>query len=125
MREWAEMFGNLPMKDGPLTDPTKATDIKDANLTMDGSIVRTLYDNALAGDPKSMDMVFRLKGQYAPSEVKITTEVEDMSESDLDRLIAQMETKEEPKKAVSRKKKTEVKEDGQRRHPSACPEGKA
>ena len=89
MREWAVLIGNLPMKDGKLTDPKTASEVKDSNLTMDGAIIAAMYSKAAKGDTKAAMFLAKLKEQMA-DEVKLT--VDPISELSADELIKLYET---------------------------------
>ena len=95
MREWAILFGNLPMRDGKISDPKTASDVKDSNLTMDGAIIAAMYSKAAKGDTKAAMFLAKLKEQMA-DEVKLT--VDPLSELSADELIKLYETT-RPKKA--------------------------
>jgi hypothetical protein len=84
MREWAILFGNLPMRDGKITDPKTASEVKDSNLTMDGAIIAAMYSKAAKGDTKAAMFLAKLKEQMA-DEVKLT--VDPLSELSADELI--------------------------------------
>ena len=84
MREWAILFGNLPMRDGKITDPKTASEVKDSNLTMDGAIIAAMYSKAAKGDTKAAMFLAKLKEQMA-EEVKLT--VDPLSELSADELI--------------------------------------
>ena len=89
MREWAILFGNLPMRDGKITDPKTASEVKDSNLTMDGAIIAAMYSKAAKGDTKAAMFLAKLKEQMA-DEVKLT--VDPLSELSADELIKLYET---------------------------------
>ena len=95
MREWAVLFGNLPMRDGKISDPKTASEVKDSNLTMDGAIIAAMYSKAAKGDTKAAMFLAKLKEQMA-DEVKLT--VDPLSELSADELIKLYETT-RPKKA--------------------------
>ena len=95
MREWAILFGNLPMRDGKISDPKTASEVKDSNLTMDGAIIAAMYSKAAKGDTKAAMFLAKLKEQMA-DEVKLT--VDPLSELSADELIKLYETT-RPKKA--------------------------
>ena len=84
MREWAILFGNLPMKDGKLTDPKTATDVKDSNMTMDGAIIAAMYSKAAKGDTKAALFLAKLKEQMAD---QVELRVDPLSEVSSDELI--------------------------------------
>ena len=89
MREWAVLFGNLPMRDGKISDPKTASEVKDSNLTMDGAIIAAMYSKAAKGDTKAAMFLAKLKEQMA-DEVKLT--VDPLSELSADELIKLYET---------------------------------
>ena len=89
MREWAILFGNLPMRDGKITDPKTASEVKDSNLTMDGAIIAAMYSKAAKGDTKAAMFLAKLKEQMA-DEVKLT--VDPLSKLSADELIKLYET---------------------------------
>ena len=95
MREWAVLFGNLPMRDGKISDPKTASEVKDSNLTMDGAIIAAMYSKAAKGDTKAAMFLAKLKEQMA-DEVKLT--VDPLSELSADELIKLYETT-RPKKS--------------------------
>ena len=89
MREWAVIFGQLPLKDGKLSDPKTASEVKDSNLTMDGAIIAAMYSKAAKGDTKAAMFLAKLKEQMA-DEVKLT--VDPLSELSANELIKLYET---------------------------------
>ena len=84
MREWAILIGNLPMKDGKLTDPKTASEVKDSNLTMDGAIIAAMYSKAAKGDTKAAMFLAKLKEQMAD---QVELKVDPLSELSSDDLI--------------------------------------
>ena len=84
MREWALLFGNLPMRDGKITDPKTAQEVKDSNLTMDGAIIAAMYSKAAKGDTKAALFLAKLKEQMAE---QVELKVDPLSEVSSDELI--------------------------------------
>ena len=84
MREWAVLIGNLPMKDGKLTDPKTASEVKDSNLTMDGAIIAAMYSKAAKGDTKAAMFLAKLKEQMAD---QVEVKMDPLSELSSDDLI--------------------------------------
>lgn len=73
MREYAQMYGELPLAKGKEKDPKTSADIAKSNPTMDGAVVAKLYEMASRGNLKAIDILIHLKGQNAPTEVKVET----------------------------------------------------
>lgn len=95
MREWAVLFGNLPMRDGKISDPKTASEVKDSNLTMDGAIIAAMYSKAAKGDTKAAMFLAKLKEQMAE---EVSIKVDPLSELPADELIKLYEAT-RPKKA--------------------------
>ena len=95
MREWAIILGNLPMRDGNITDPKTAQEIKDSNLTMDGAIIAAMYSKAAKGDTRAALFLAKLKEQMADT---VEVKVDPLSELSADDLIKLYEST-RPKKA--------------------------
>ena len=94
MREWAILIGNLPMRDGKLTDPKTASELAKnspvkPNMTMEGAVIVAMYNKAAQGDTKAAMFLAKLKEQMA-DEVKLT--VDPLSELSADELIKLYET---------------------------------
>lgn len=84
MREWAVIFGQLPLKDGKLSDPKNASEIKDSNLTMDAAIIANMYAKASKGDVRAAEFLAKLKAQMAD---QVEIKVDPLSELSADELI--------------------------------------
>lgn len=95
MREWAVIFGQLPLKDGKLSDPKNASEIKDSNLTMDAAIIANMYAKASKGDVRAAEFLAKLKAQMAD---QVEIKVDPLSELSADELIKLYEST-RPKKA--------------------------
>jgi hypothetical protein len=100
MREWAVLIGNLPMRDGKITDPKTASQLDKnspdkPNLTMDGAIIVAMYNRAAKGDTKAAMFLAKLKEQMAD---EITVKVDPLSELPAEDLIKLYEAT-RPKKA--------------------------
>lgn len=88
MKEWADFFGNLPMKSGEkIKDPKSAEKIKDSNMTMDGAVLASAYSKALKGDVRAIQFLATLKGQFAEEITVHTDPLDTLSEDQLDAII--------------------------------------
>ena len=98
MREWAVLIGNLPMKDGKLTDPKTAAQLaKESpdkpNVTMEGAVIIAMYNKALKGDTKAAMFLAKLKEQMA-EEVSIKVDpLSDLSSEELIKLYESTKAK--------------------------------
>lgn len=87
MKEWADFFGNLPMKSGKTKDPKSGDKIKDSNMTMDGAVLASAYSKALKGDVRAIQFLATLKGQFAEEITVHTDPLDALSEDQLDAII--------------------------------------
>jgi hypothetical protein len=95
MREWAELYGQLPLQKGKLKDPKTAQDLgKDpktglpkSNVTMDGAILASAYAKAMKGDVRAMQFLATIKGEYNQEVTVHTDPVATLSEEQLDAII--------------------------------------
>lgn len=95
MREWAELYGSLPMTKGKVKDPKCATDLaKDpktnmpkTNLTMDGAILASAYAKAMKGDVRAMQFLATIKGEFNQEVTVHTDPVATLTEEQLDAII--------------------------------------
>ena len=89
MREWAEFYGNLPMKKGKVKDPKTVDELADKqnrpNLTMDGAVLAAIYSKALKGDVRAAEYIARLKGQTTED---VTVHIDTMAEMKTEDLLA-------------------------------------
>ena len=98
MREWAEFYGNLPMKKGKVKDPKTVDELADKqnrpNLTMDGAVLAAMYAKALKGDVRAAEYIAKLKGQ---TNEDVTVHIDTMAKMDTDELLALYEKTKRPK----------------------------
>lgn len=95
MREWAELYGSLPMTKGKVKDPKCATDLtKDpktnmpkTNLTMDGAILASAYAKAMKGDVRAMQFLATIKGEFNQEVTVHTDPVATLTEEQLDAIL--------------------------------------
>lgn len=95
MKEWAQLYGSLPMTKGKVKDPKCATDLtKDpktnmpkTNLTMDGAILASAYAKAMKGDVRAMQFLATIKGEFNQEVTVHTDPVATLTEEQLDAII--------------------------------------
>lgn len=87
MKEWADFFGNLPMRSGKMKDPKSGDKVKDSNMTMDGAVLASAYNKALKGDVRAIQFLATLKGQFAEEITVHTDPLDALSEDQLDAII--------------------------------------
>ena len=74
----------MPLKDGKLSDPKNASEIKDSNLTMDAAIIANMYAKASKGDVRAAEFLAKLKARMAD---QVEIKVDPLSELSADELI--------------------------------------
>ena len=89
MREWAEFFGNLPMKKGKVKDGKTAEEYAKGNpnppnLTMDGAVLIAMYNKAMKDDVRAAEYLAKLKGQTTED---VTVHIDRMAEMDTEELL--------------------------------------
>ena len=84
MREWAQMFGELPMHQGKTSDPKAADKVKESNLTLDGAVIAAMYAKAAKGDVRAAEYLAKLKGQTSED---VTVHIDTMAQMDTDELL--------------------------------------
>ena len=95
MKEWAQLYGSLPMNKCKVKDPKCATDLtKDpktnmpkTNLTMDGAILASAYAKAMKGDVRAMQFLATIKGEFNQEVTVHTDPVATLTEEQLDAII--------------------------------------
>ena len=87
MREWAQMYGELPLHPGKIKDAKSAEGIKDANPTMDGAVLAAMYNRALKGDVRAANFLAQMKGQLTEDITVHTDPLAALSEDQLDAII--------------------------------------
>ena len=95
MREWAELYGQLPLQKGKLKDPKTAQDLgKDpktglpkSNVTMDGAILASAYAKAMKGDVRAMQFLATIKGEFNQEVTVHTDPVATLTEEQLDAIL--------------------------------------
>lgn len=90
MREWAQLYGELPLHEGKVRDPKTADKIRDtehSNPTMDGAIIAAAYNKAMKGDVRAMQFLATLKGQLAEEITVHTDPVAQLTEDQLDAIL--------------------------------------
>ena len=105
MRQWAELYGQLPLQKGKLKDPKTALDLgKDpktgqpkSNLTMDGAILASAYAKAMKGDVRAMQFLATIKGEFNQEVTVHTDPLASLTEEQLDAIIDAIGKAREPK----------------------------
>ena len=95
MRQWAELYGQLPLQKGKLKDPKTALDLgKDpktglpkSNVTMDGAILASAYAKAMKGDVRAMQFLATIKGEFNQEVTVHTDPLASLTEEQLDAII--------------------------------------
>lgn len=95
MREWAQLYGSLPMTKGKVKDPKSASDLtKDpktgmpkSNLTMDGAVLASIYGRALKGDTRAAQFIATIKGEFNQEVTVHTDPVATLTEEQLDAIL--------------------------------------
>lgn len=97
MRQWAELYGSLPVKKGKIKDPKSGADIKDANPTLDGAILASAYSKAMKGDVRAMQFLATIKGEFEEKVTVHTDPLASLTEEQLDAIIDAISKAREPK----------------------------
>lgn len=97
MRQWAELYGSLPVKKGKIKDPKTGADIKDANPTLDGAILASAYSKAMKGDVRAMQFLATIKGEFEEKVTVHTDPLSSLTEEQLDAIIDAISKAREPK----------------------------
>lgn len=105
MRQWAELYGQLPLQKGKLKDPKTALDLgKDpktglpkSNVTMDGAILASAYAKAMKGDVRAMQFLATIKGEFNQEVTVHTDPLAALTEEQLDAIIDAIGKAREPK----------------------------
>lgn len=95
MREWAQLYGQLPMTKGKVKDPKTAQDLgKDpktglpkSNVTMDGAVLASIYAKALKGDTRAAQFIATIKGEFNQEVTVHTDPVATLTEEQLDAIL--------------------------------------
>ena len=95
MREWAQLYGSLPMTKGKIKDPKTAQDLgKDpktglpkSNVTMDGAILASAYAKAMKGDVRAMQFLATIKGEFQQEITVHTDPLANLTEEQLDAIL--------------------------------------
>lgn len=87
MREWAEMYGELPLHPGRIKDPKNAEGIRDANPTMDGAVIGAMYGKAVKGDVRAANFLAQMKGQLTEDITVHTDPITTLTEEQIDAII--------------------------------------
>jgi len=95
MREWAQLYGSLPMTKGKVKDPKCVTDLtKDpktnmpkTNVTMDGAVLASIYAKALKGDTRAAQFIATIKGEFNQEVTVHTDPVATLTEEQLDAIL--------------------------------------
>ena len=87
MREWAEFYGQLPLRKGKIKDPKTGEEIKDGNPTMDGAVIASAYGRAMKGDGRAMQFLATIKGEFNQEVTVHTDPVATLTEEQLDAII--------------------------------------
>ena len=87
MREWAELYGSLPLHPEKLRDAKSAEGIRDANPTMDGAIISAMYGKAAKGDVRAANFLAQMKGQLSENITVHTDPIATLTEEQLDAII--------------------------------------
>lgn len=88
MREWAQYFGELPLRSKEkVAQPKGADGIRDANMTMDGAVLAALYAKAAKGDTRAASLLAQMKGQLTEEITVHTDPIDTLTEDQLDAII--------------------------------------
>ena len=87
MREWAQLYGELPLHEGKVIDPKTADGIRDANPTMDGAVMAAMYGKAAKGDVRAASFIAQMKGQLAEEITVHTDPIETLTEDQVDAIL--------------------------------------
>lgn len=95
MREWAQLYGSLPMTKGKIKDPKSVTDLtKDpktgmpkTNVTMDGAVLASIYAKALKGDTRAAQFIATIKGEFQQEITVHTDPLANLTEEQLDAIL--------------------------------------
>lgn len=84
MREWAEVYGQLPLHKGVVKDPKNAEEVGSSNPTMDGAVIIAMYKKAAKGDVRAAEFLAKLKGQTSED---LVVHIDRMAEMDTEDLL--------------------------------------
>ncbi len=87
MREWAQLYGELPLHEGKVKDPKTADGIRDANPTMDGAVMAAMYGKAAKGDVRAASFIAQMKGQLAEEITVHTDPIDTLTEDQIDAIL--------------------------------------
>lgn len=87
MREWAEMYGSLPLHPDKVKDPKSAEGIRDANPTMDGAVIGAMYGKAVKGDVRAANFLAQMKGQIGEEITVHADPMTTLTEDQVDAII--------------------------------------
>lgn len=88
MREWAQYFGELPLRSKDKVSLPKGADgIRDANLTMDGAVLAAMYSKAAKGDTRAASFLAQMKGQLSEEITVHTDPIDTLTEEQLDAIL--------------------------------------
>lgn len=87
MREWAQLYGELPLHEGKVKDPKTADGIRDANPTMDGAVMAAMYGKAAKGDVRAASFIAQMKGQLTEEITVHTDPIETLTEDQVDAIL--------------------------------------
>lgn len=87
MREWAQLYGELPLHEGKVKDPKTADGIRDANPTMDGAVMAAMYGKAAKGDVRAASFIAQMKGQLVEEITVHTDPIETLTEEQVDAIL--------------------------------------
>lgn len=87
MREWAQLYGELPLHEGNVKDPKTADGIRDANPTMDGAVMAAMYGKAAKGDVRAASFIAQMKGQLAEEITVHTDPIDTLTEDQIDAIL--------------------------------------
>ena len=87
MRQWAELYGQLPLHKGKIKDPKAGDGIKDANPTIDGAVIASAYSKAMKGDVRAMQFLATIKGEFNQEVTVHTDPVATLTEEQLDAIL--------------------------------------
>lgn len=87
MREWAQLYGELPLHEGKVIDPKTADGIRDANPTMDGAVMAAMYGKAAKGDVRAASFIAQMKGQLAEEITVHTDPIDTLTEDQIDAIL--------------------------------------
>ena len=87
MREWAQLYGELPVHEGKVKDPKTADGIRDANPTMDGAVMAAMYGKAAKGDVRAASFIAQMKGQLVEEITAHTDPIETLTEEQVDAIL--------------------------------------